>query len=154
MQLTVSRNKCDGDTTLGSLLIDDIFECFTLEDEYRTVKVWGETRIPAGTYEIKFRREGKFHERYAQRFPQFHNGMLEVTNVPGFQYILIHTGNTDDDTAGCLLVGEKIHDWKLVDSTKAYIRLYKQVAAALLSQEPVMITYIDNDRGDSNEGDS
>jgi hypothetical protein len=145
MRLLVDRFKNNGDTTIGSLSIDDVFECYTLEDEPRTEKVYGETRIPAGTYDIQLRKEGGFHERYKERFPVFHVGMLWVKNVPGFEYILIHCGNTDKDTAGCLLVGESIDNWTLVNSTKAYENMYKQVASALLAGESVTIEYQDND---------
>lgn len=145
MKLLVDRFKSDPDTTLGKLCIDDIFECFTLEDGYRKEKVYGKTRISAGTYEITFRKEGKFHERYLKRFPLWHVGMLWVRNVPDFEYILIHCGNTSKDTNGCLLVGEKIKAWMLVNSTIAYENLYKQVAAALQTGEKVTIKYKNND---------
>lgn len=146
MKLFVDRFTNNGDTTIGKLSIDNIFECFTLEDEPRTEKVYGETRIPAGTYEITLRKEGTFHDRYKERFKTFHVGMLWVRNVPGFEYILIHCGNTDEDTAGCLLVGEQYKDWALVNSTGAYEHMYKQVAAALLTGEKVTIQYQDNDK--------
>lgn len=149
MKLSVDRFKNNDDTTLGRLYIDDQFECYTLEDEPRKEKVYGEMRIPAGTYKIIFRKEGGFHERYLKRFPVFHIGMLWVTNVPGFEYILIHCGNTDKDTAGCLLVGEKIENWTLLNSVKAYENMYKQVAAALLTGENVTIEYKDNDQKES-----
>ena len=146
MKLLVDRFKSNNDVTLGKLLIDGIFECYTLEDEYRENKVFGETRIPSGKYEITLRKEGGFHDRYLKRFPVFHVGMLWVRNVPGFEYILIHCGNTDKDTNGCLLLGEKIDGWTLLNSTSAYEKAYKQIAAALLNKEKVIIEYQDNDK--------
>ena len=77
--------------------------CYTLEDEQRALKVKGETRIPAGTYNRTKKRRG-FHARYDKKYPGIHRSMLHVTDVPGFEYILIHTGNTDEHTAGCLIV--------------------------------------------------
>jgi hypothetical protein len=145
MELKVLRDRNNGDTTLGRLLIDDVFECFTLEDEPREKKVKGETRIPAGRYEIKLRTEGGFHARYSERFPYIHKGMLHVTNVPGFQWILIHCGNSEKDTDGCLLVGKRIADWLLADSTNAYKQLYPKVADQIVKGERVFITYIDRD---------
>ena len=146
MKILVDRFKNNGNTTIDRIYIDGNFECFGLEDEPRKKKVRGETRIPAGTYEIKLRKEGGFHERYSKRFPDFHVGMLHVTNVPGFEYILIHIGNTDEDTAGCLLVGEYPGEgWALINSTKTYENLYRQVAGALLAGEQVFIKYEDND---------
>ena len=146
MKLLVDRFKSNGETTLGKLYINGIFECYTLEDEFRTVKVWGKTRIPAGTYDVKLRTEGSFHNRYLKRFPNFHIGMLHLQNVPNFKYVLIHIGNTDDDTAGCLLVGgRKISGWTLVNSTIAYKKLYPKIIAALQNNEKVTIEYQDND---------
>ena len=147
MNITVKRMRNNGDTTIGDMFIDDIFVCNTLEDEPRFEKVWGEMRIPAGTYEIKFRKEGKFHNLYSERFKEFHVGMLHITNIPGFEYVLIHIGNTDEDTAGCLLVGKaKPSEWILTNSTETYKIIYKQIAAALLENEKVKIKYVDMDK--------
>lgn len=146
MKLLLDRFRNNQDTTFGKLYIDGIFECYTLEDEYREIKVYGETRIPAGEYEIKFRKVGGFHERYEKRFREFHIGMLELQNVPNFKYVLIHCENTDDDTNGCIIVGKKIAGWKLMNSVLAYEPMYKQVAAALLQHEKVIIEIQDNDK--------
>ena len=64
MKLTVVRTQFGTDATNGILLIDDVFECYTLEDQYQEVKVMHETCIPEGTYDIKLRTVGGFHERY------------------------------------------------------------------------------------------
>ena len=146
MKLLVDRFTSNVKITLGRFEIDGNFECYTLEDGYKKEKVFGETRIPAGEYEITLRKEGLFHERYLKRFPLWHVGMLWVRNVPGFEYILIHCGNTEKDTAGCLLVGKHISGWSLINSMEAYENAYKQVAAALLTGEKVTIKYEDNDR--------
>lgn len=144
MQLTLKRFNSTRDYTQGMMYIDGKFECFTLEDEHRTTKVWGETRIPDGTYEIKFRTEGGHHRRYAARFhTRWHKGMLHLQDVPNFKWILIHIGNDDDDTAGCILVGKGIpdHDRGFIsNSTKAYRDLYPQVRDALIRGEKVEIT--------------
>lgn len=144
MKLVVLRYNSERDYTDGLLYIDDLFECFTLEDEYRTGKVWGETRIPDGTYKVTLRTEGGFHERYTNKFGKdFHKGMLWVRDVPGFEYILIHIGNTDDDTAGCLLVGTTADKNKnfIGNSAGAYKSFYPKVARALLNGDEVSITY-------------
>ena len=108
MKLEVIRYHTSDDYTLGMLL--DVTEgrkflCYTLEDEYREEKVMHETRIPDGTYKITLRKVGGFHGRYEKKYGDMHKGMLWVRDVPGFEYILIHTGNTDEHTSGCLLVG-------------------------------------------------
>ena len=110
MQLEVVRFSSERDSTNG-LLFDITGECrnflsYTLEDEYRKEKVMHETRIPAGTYKVTLRTVGGFHAKYTERYGEMHKGMLWVCDVPGFEYILIHTGNTDEHTSGCLLVGD------------------------------------------------
>jgi hypothetical protein len=105
MKITVDRFISDSDSTISHIYIDGSYECFGLEDEYREEKVPKETRIPAGTYKVGVRTVGRLHGKYSKRFPKFHKGMLHILDVPNFEYILIHCGNTDDQTEGCLLVG-------------------------------------------------
>ena len=149
MKLEVIRYHTSDDYTLGMLL--DVTEgrkflCYTLEDEYREEKVMHETRIPAGTYKITLRTVGGFHGRYEKKYGSMHKGMLWVRDVPGFEYILIHTGNTDEHTSGCLLVGNS-SDYKgfIGSSVNAYKRVYPGIADALESGEDVEITYTDFD---------
>lgn len=144
MELKLVRLKGASDFTIGDLFLDGTHECWTCEDEKREVKVMKETRIPAGRYEIKLRTFGGHHEAYAKKFPEFHKGMLWLQDVPKFKDILIHIGNTDDDTDGCILVGNKVDIEKgiLFNSTVAYKKLYPKVADAL-SKGKVFITVID-----------
>ena len=154
MELEVLRISSQKDCSLG-LLFDSSgasreFLCFTLEDEFRDSKVRGKTRIPAGTYAITFRKEGGFHQKYAQTFKAIHKGMLWVRNVPGFEYILIHGGNDHTHTEGCLLVGDQLtqnltRSGFLGASQPAYSRIYPKIAAELEAGRPVNITYIDYD---------
>jgi len=148
MNLKLQRVNDNGESTFGLFYIDEDFACFTLEDEHRTKKVWGETRIPAGKYEVRLRTEGKFHGRYTKRFPKMHKGMLHIIGIPNFKYVLIHIGNTDDDTAGCLLVGDTVKNnvgknGKVESSTIAYKRIYPPIAKALLEGERVTIEILD-----------
>lgn len=106
----LTRYSSQEESTLGYVMagseeMGKAFRCYTLEDEHRDVKVPGETRIPAGRYEIKLRTEGGMHQRYATKHT-WHRGMLWLQNVPGFEWIYIHPGNTDDHTEGCILVGD------------------------------------------------
>tara|TARA_Y100000593_G_scaffold87916_1_gene169217 strand:- start:523 stop:1017 length:495 start_codon:yes stop_codon:yes gene_type:complete len=154
MKLKVIRFNSQSDSTNG-LLFDATngmdFLCYTLEDEKREEKVMAETRIPAGTYEIKLRKEGGFHGRYTKKYGSMHKGMLHVQDVPNFKWILIHTGNTDEHTAGCLIVGDSqenntlIKDGFIGKSTQAYKRIYPPIAKALENGENVTIEYIDLD---------
>ena len=155
MKLKVLRFSSQEDSTSGLLFLEGDLElqflCYTLEDEKRSSKVRGETRIPAGVYQIKLRTEGGFHNKYKKKYGALHKGMLHVTNVPNFEYILIHTGNTDEHTAGCLLVGDSqennsiIKDGFIGKSTNAYKRIYKDISRALESKEKVTIEYVDFD---------
>ena len=148
MKLQVVRTQFGLDATNGLLFIDGKFECFTLEDQYQAVKVAAETAIPEGTYKITLRTVGGFHSKYLKRY-SFHKGMLWVRDVPGFEYILIHTGNTDEHTAGCLLVGEtqqdldkdKGKDGFIGGSGDAYKKLYLKVLPKLQAGEEVTIEY-------------
>jgi hypothetical protein len=147
MKLDVVRTQFGKDATNGMLFINGLFECFTLEDEYRDVKVAGETCIPDGEYEIKLRTVGGFHEKYTKRYGALHKGMLWLQDVPNFKWILIHTGNTDEHTAGCLLLGEtqqdldKGKDGFVGGSGDAYKKMYPKVAKELLLGNKVTIKY-------------
>ena len=147
MQLDVIRTQFGKDATNGMLFIDGIFECYTLEDQYQAVKVMHETCIPEGTYDINFRKTGGFHAKYTERYKNAHYGMLHVQDVPNFTYILIHTGNSDEHTSGCLIVGETQQDLDISkdgfigSSTVAYKKMYSKVASQLLQGKKVTINY-------------
>ncbi len=143
MELDVLRYNSENSYTDGLFFIDKDFECFTIEDEARTVKVKGETRIPNGRYKVEFRNVGGFDQRYKNKFGDFHKGMLWVKDVPNFEYILIHIGNDEDDTAGCLLLGSTADSNKgfIGGSTTAYKKAYAKIAHALLRGEDVWINY-------------
>jgi hypothetical protein len=147
VKLTVVRTQFGTDATNGLLFIDGIFECYTLEDQYQAVKVMHETCIPEGTYDIKFRKTGGFHAKYSERYKNSHYGMLHIQDVPNFTYILIHTGNTDEHTSGCLIVGETQQDLEVSkdgfigSSAVAYKKMYAKVAGQLLQGKDVTIEY-------------
>lgn len=143
MKIIVERFNSGSDDTLGRIYINGKLVGYTIEDEFREVKVKGETRIPAGTYKV-----GK---RYSPKFtPRFGHDMLWIKDVPGFEYILIHTGNTEKDTDGCLIVGKKIGklDGKraVLDSKIAYKEIYPVISDAIDRGEDVTIHYMDYDR--------
>ena len=115
MKLDVVRTQFGEDATNSLLFIDGVFECYGLEDEVRDVKVYAETAVPLGEYEIKFRTVGGFHTRTKARYDSkygegWHLGMLELQDVPNFEFILVHSGNTDESTMGCYLVGNTQQD--------------------------------------------
>lgn len=141
MIIELNRIKSAPDATLGYMTIDGQFECFTLEDEKRTVKVSGETRIPSGYYRIKYREvDSPMTQRYKAKY-DFFEWHLELQNVPNFQYVYIHVGNTDDDTDGCILVGRSadMDTMTVGHSSVAYETLYKKIRTSLKKGESVWI---------------
>tara|TARA_R110002012_G_scaffold33951_2_gene98777 strand:+ start:188 stop:787 length:600 start_codon:yes stop_codon:yes gene_type:complete len=155
MKYEVLRTSSGKDSTSGLLFEVSqnkrTFLAYTLEDEQRDVKVWGETRIPAGTYKLKLRTEGGFHNKYASKYGNFHKGMIHVQDVPGFEYILWHTGNTDEHTAGCLIMGNTqtnnriAKDGFIGSSVDAYKFVYPRVVSAIEAGIDVEVEYIDFD---------
>ena len=142
MKLEVLRINSDVDST--SCIFFNVtdgrkFLSYALEDEFRNDQ-------------IKLRTVGGFHGKYTRKYGDFHKGMLHVQDVPGFEYILIHTGNTDEHTSGCLIVGDSQENNQLVKngfigkSVQAYKRIYPAIADALLAGEEVTITYVDYDQ--------
>lgn len=149
MELQLKRFSSQQDDTLGLWFIENKFECFCLEDEKRRIKIKGETRIPEGRYQIELYPMGTMHEQYQKKFGKaFHRGMLHVMNVPNFAGILIHIFNTEDETMGCLGVGDTLNsntikNGFLGESTNAYKRFYPKVRDVLLKNEQVFLTITD-----------
>lgn len=146
MKLELKRFSSGADSTLGILLADGVFECFTLEDEYRTDKIKGETRIPAGTYKVEKREVlSGLTEKYRKKYPWFDFHFM-LQDVPDFQYVYIHIGNDDDHTDGCLLVGDSIksnrfnNDNNLTTSGPAFKRLYQKMSDA----NDIEVTIVDD----------
>lgn len=134
----------------GSLELGKAFRCYTLEDEYRAVKVPGHTRIPAGTFEIKRRFDSPKFKHYDDKFAPWHRGMLWLQNVPGFEWVYIHPGNRHENTDGCLLVGdavtsnrEQVGEGQISYSVNAYERLYKEITLMLDDGKRVFLTIED-----------
>lgn len=150
LELLNTRISSGSEATLGTLFDTTnapAFLCYVLEDQANEPKIKGETRIPAGRYQIKFRDEGGMIVRYKKRF-DWHRGMLHLQDVPDFQFVYIHVGNKDDDTDGCLLVGDGqvsnvLERGSVTTSVAAYRRLYQKIAAALDAGEEVWITVED-----------
>ena len=132
MHLRVIREPSTAAATMGILLIDGVFTCWTLEDVVREVKIPGETAIPAGRYAVQL--------SLSQRFQKL---LPEILTVPGFTGIRIHAGNTQADTAGCLLVG-RIRAYDRVEESKlALMHVMEHLRRATTAGDPITITIED-----------
>lgn len=136
MIITVQRLKQTDDSTMGALFIDNVFQCFTLENPHNKPKIPGVTRIPTGIYPVGLRTVGGKYQQYSDKYPG-HEGMLHIQDVPEFTNILIHIGNHHNNTDGCILVGKNAmmpkYDYVVGDSMLAYLDLYDEVISSARS---------------------
>lgn len=124
MKLTLKRIALRPTYTIGKLYIDDVYFCDTIEDTVRDLnknskfdngekKVHSKTAIPYGTYEIKW--------TYSPRFKKY---TPQLMNVPSFEGIRIHAGNTSADTEGCLILGKNKQVGKVLNSRATINKFY------------------------------
>lgn len=134
MNLHLIRTTCGPTCTIGKLYIDDVEICYTLEDVVRPngEKVYGETAIPAGRYRVDV--------TYSNRFQC---DMPLLLDVPNFEGIRIHPGNTDKDTHGCILVGLYAHGDSIAQSRAAYNLVFPEIRDAIEHGEEVWIEVVD-----------
>lgn len=138
VEILLQRNPDNGKTTIGTLSIGSL-ELVTIEDINRDLnhdgditdpgehKVYGESRIACGRYEIFLRNEGTLNEKYKDRFT-FHRGMLWIRDVESFNFIYIHIANWASQLLGCIgVASHKVNDDWVDDSEKAYLMLYGYV---------------------------
>jgi len=148
MDIKVIRKLYNNVCTIGEMYIDGDYFSFTLEDRVRQngeLKVFGETAIPSGTYNIILTVS-----------PRFGREMPLLLNVPGFAGVRIHSGNTANDTEGCLLVGKVHHRGanRISRSRVAANELTQKIKTAINSRDTVRLTIIDSFRVDFNVGSS
>lgn len=117
--------------TIGRLYVNGEFLCNTIEDvdrklnqnmsatEIQKIKVMAETAIPTGTYAMR-----------VSLSPKFKRELVEIVNVPAFSGIRIHRGNTAQDSAGCVIVGENTSKGRLTNSTKYELQITEMVKKA------------------------
>lgn len=130
MEMKLTRDICGESCTEGILTIDGEFQAFTLEDVVRGAgeKIPGDTAIPDGRYKV-----------IVTHSPRFNKELPLLLNVPNFEGIRIHSGNTAKDTEGCILVGRKRIPGAVQDSRLAFDALMHQITAALRNGEEVWI---------------
>jgi hypothetical protein len=119
MQITIKRLYKTNTSTIGELFINGVFECFTLEDVERPVKIKNETAIPKGTYKVIINQSNRFKRL-----------LPLLLNVPNFEGVRIHSGNSNHDTEGCILVGQTRNKNYIGQSRKAFNKLFKKMQVA------------------------
>lgn len=134
MKLSLKRYEWQDKATLGNLQIDDDPFCITLEDvdrfleRYPNAKVAGETAIPRGTYNVSIDYSAHFNRP-----------LPHVLNVPGFEGVRIHSGNSDKDTEGCILVGkDPKNDW-ISSSRQTFDDLFSKMKEAISGGEEITL---------------
>lgn len=138
---------------IGRLTVDGKFFCHTCEDrdrgltqktpleEIKRKKVKYLTAIPTGTYDITMNVVSPRFSKKKWYYNNCNGGRVpRLLNVPGFEGILIHIGNTAADSAGCILVGENTQVGKVLNSTQTFKRLYDKMKAAWDKGEKITIT--------------
>lgn len=141
MEILVDRIYRTQHSTISKVFVDAFFECFVLEDEDRGLKssmpvdeiaarkLKGDTCIPEGRYKVTV----TFSNRFQRDLPL-------INNVPGFDGIRIHPGNTKENTSGCLLPGEGRSLDMVSNSRKAFDKLFSKIKNALAADEQVWLT--------------
>ena len=119
MIITIKRLYKSDNSTIGEMTIDGKWECYTLEDVERDIKIKSETAIPKGTYKVIINQSNRFKRL-----------LPLVLNVPNFEGIRIHPGNTNHDTEGCILVGRTRSKDFIGQSRKAFESLFAKIKLA------------------------
>lgn len=136
MKLRVERLWKKPTYTVGRLYVDGKLYCNTLEDVVRDLdkeaKVPGKTAIPDGTYKVIFNWS-----------PKFGRNLPRLLNVPHFDGILIHPGNTADDSAGCILVGKNTEVGRLTESRYTSDKLNVLIEDAQRHEEEITIEIVE-----------
>jgi len=150
MKLRLER-QIFGDATIGELFVDGQEECATLEDRVREVegqpviewKVKKETAIPKGTYTVVIDRSERFSKIASEKagYP-VEVKTPHLLDVPGFDGIRIHKGNTPADIEGCIAVGRTHTDKSVGESKIAYDALFEKIEKGLQDGDHVTIEIV------------
>ena len=116
MKIVVVRDTFTENSTIGKMLIDGAFFCYTLEDTIRDVKIDGETAIPYGSYKVIVNMSNRFKVL-----------MPLLLNVKGFEGVRVHFGNSKVDTHGCILVGATKSKDFIGNSKATFTKLMKKL---------------------------
>lgn len=155
MELRLKRIARREKYTIGKLYVDGKYFCDTIEDKDRGLKqsmdleeilkrkVYGETAIPSGTYDVdmdtpsgKYQLKAvndKYYEKYCRHMPR-------IRNIKGYSGVLIHPGTDENSTLGCLIVGENKVVGKVINSRTTFSRLWDVLYGAYLKDENIKLT--------------
>ena len=159
MEIKVKRRFLGDKYTIGSLFVNGERYVVkgkvvdTMEDKNRDLnmngrfdngerKVYGETCIPFGKYEIGLDFSPKFSKKPAYTAFIRNGRMPHIRRVPSFDSILIHGGNSPTDTLGCLLVGFNTIKGGLTRSLECFKHLYSDIVAAMDNGEKITIEFV------------
>ena len=119
MIIAIKRLYKSENSTIGEMTVDGKWECYTLEDKERDVKIKSETAIPKGTYKVIINQSNRFKKL-----------LPLLLNVPNFEGVRIHPGNSNYDTEGCILVGRTKSKDFIGQSRKAFESLFAKMKLA------------------------
>lgn len=136
MEILLKRHTFTDDYTVGDLFIDGEFVCNTIEDKVRVLKsekdkVYGRTAIPSGIYRVVI--------DYSNRFKKF---LPHILDVPFFEGIRMHSGNSANDSLGCIIVGEYTSNGWVTNSRLTFNRIFNRISAAINDGEQVVLTIV------------
>jgi hypothetical protein len=158
MNLLLIREYDSGSETIGKIYFktDKLRFVHTLEDTYNEHKIPGSTRIPPGQYELTLTKSGNFFEKYSEddnkKIAEFTRkyGVMVLNNVPNFSSVMVHCGNFNKDSRGCLLVGDSVNnpsysEGMITNSKIAYAYLISNIFPAFNTSK-VILNILDSDR--------
>ena len=153
MKLLLRRVAKRPTYTIGKLFVNGVKFCDTVEDKDRGLtqsmpiadikkrKVYSLTAIPTGTYTISMNTiSPRFSKKDFYKTNADGGRVPRLLNVPGYDGVLIHVGNTAADSAGCILVGENNQVGKVLNSKATFVKLYKVLKEAHNRGEKITIT--------------
>lgn len=153
MNIIVKRVAKKASYTIGKMYINGVYFCDTCEDtdrwltqymslaEIKRKKIYSRTAIPTGTYNVTMNVVSpRFSKRDFYKKNCDGGRVPRLLNVPGFDGVLIHVGNSAADSNGCLLVGKNSQVGKVLNSTNTFLALYKKLKEASLKGEKITIT--------------
>lgn len=151
MKISLKRIYTNNQYTIGHLYVDGTYVCDSIEDadrglkdsmtldEIRAKKIKDKTAIPQGNYKVTM---NVISPRFSKKkyYKDFCGGRLpRITSVKGFDGVLIHIGNTDKDSSGCLIVGYNKEKGKVLNSKEAFEKLYRMLDSANRNGEKIDI---------------